>query len=202
MQGSEKHLESLTRDDIVEKLEAEYKAASKTGNIIDDKLQEMTSGYADKGFLSTLNETRKQQLKKKKPDYRLYPIYQHIVGMLGNCQSTLDELFVFGDPDSLQADVLFYTETANYFSDISDGNKRLVTEMYNLYEQVRKRPEEIRVGWIKDKVPQNRFTKKGQEYALALEEVGNSIFSLSALVVDFQIQLQSVLKNSGELDVE
>lgn len=58
------------------------------------------------------------------------------------------------------------------------------------------------MGWIKDKVPQNRFTKKGQEYALALEEVGNSIFSLSALVVDFQIQLQSVLKNSGELDVE
>ena len=202
MQGSEKHLESLTRDDIVEKLEAEYKAASKTGNIIDDKLQEMTSGYADKGFLSTLNETRRQQLKKKKPDYRLYPIYQHIVGMLDSCKPVLDELFVYGDPDSEQSTVLIYTETAKHFSDISKENAGIVAEMYNIYTQVKDRPEEIRKGWIKNRVPQDRFSKKGQEYALALEEVGNSIFSLSALVVDFQIQLQSVLKNSGELDVE
>lgn len=193
---------SPSRAELVAKLEAEYTNASKTGNVIDDKLQEMTSSYADKGFISNLNETRRQHLKKRKPDYRLYPIFQHVVGMLDSCKSTLDELFVYGDPASEQATVLFYTETAKHFSDLSKENAGLITEMYNLYTQVKDRPEEIRKSWIKNRVPQDRFSKKGQEHALALEEVGNSVFSLSALVVDFQIQLQSVLKNSGELDVE
>ena len=202
MQGSEKHLESLTRDDIVAKLEAEYANASKTGNVIDDKLQEMTFSYTDKSIIKTIDEARRQHLKKRKPDYRLYPIFQHVVNMLNSCKSTLDELFVYGDPDSEQATVLSYTETAKHFSDLSKENASMVTEMYNIYTQVKDRPEEIRKSWIKNRVPQDRFSKKGQEHALALEEVGNSVFSLSALVVDFQIQLQSVLKNSGELDVE
>ena len=193
---------SLSQAELVAKLEAEYTNASKTGNVIDDKLQEMTSSYSDKDFVSTLNETRRQHLKKRKPDYRLYPIFQHIVSMLDKCKSTLDELFVCGNSTSEQTTVLFYTETAKHFSDLSKENASLVTEMYNLYTQVKDRPEEIRKSWIKNRVPQDRFSKKGQEYALALEEVGNSVFSLSALVVDFQIQLQSVLKNSGELDVE
>ncbi len=190
---------SLSRAELVAKLEAEYTNASKTGNVIDDKLQEMTSSYADKGFIGSLNETRRQHLKKKKPDYRLYPIFEHIVGMLASCKTTLDELFVYGDPESEQSTVLFYTETAKHFSATSPENKALVDQIYSVYTQVKDRPEEIRKSWIKNRVPQDRFSKKGQEHALQLEEVGNEVFSLSALVVDFQIQLQSVLKNSGEL---
>lgn len=193
---------SLSRAELVAKLEAEYANASKTGNVIDDKLQEMTFSYTDKSIIKTMDEARRQHLIKKKPDYRLYPIFQHVIKMLDSCKPVLDELFVYGDPSSEQSTVLIYTETAKHFSDISKENASMVTEMYNIYTQVKDRPEEIRKGWIKNRVPQDRFSKKGQEYALALEEVGNSIFSLSALVVDFQIQLQSVLKNSGELDVE
>ena len=117
--------------------------------------------------------------------------------MLESCKPVLDELFILDDSDTL-----IYTETADHFIKLSDANKELVSEIFNLYEKVRKRPEEIRKGWIKDKVPQSRYSNKGRDYALALEEVGNSVFSLSALVVDFQIQLQSVLKNHGELNVE
>ena len=85
---------SLLQAELVAKLEAEYANASKTGNVIDDKLQEMAFSYTDKSIISTLDETRRQHLKKKKPDYRLYPIFQHVVNMLDSCKSTLDELFV------------------------------------------------------------------------------------------------------------
>ena len=158
---------SLLQAELVAKLEAEYANASKTGNVIDDKLQEMTFSYTDKSIISTLDETRRQHLKKKKPDYRLYPIFQHVVNMLNSCKSTLDELFVYGDPDSEQATVLSYTETAKHFSDLSKENASMVTEMYNIHTQVKDRPEEIRKGWIKNRVPQDRFSKKGQEYAIS-----------------------------------
>ena len=150
--------------------------------------------------ISKINEQRKVFVKKGKPDYRLYPIYEQLVGMLAGCKPTLDELFYYGEKGTSQETVLLYSPTAIHFSDVSEEHKKLIDSIYDMYVEVKDQPNQCRNDWVREKVVQTRYTNKGREYASRLEEIGNTIFSLSALVADFQSQLYQVLANSGEFN--
>ena len=158
-----------------------------------------------KTSIQDLNKARRQ-----KKDWRLYPIYQGLKGMLEKCQPTIDELFqpqqklvpkTEGlDDEKVLVDVWERTPTANIFADISDENEQLIESIYNSWIEVKDRPDQIRDRYVKDKVMQDRFTKKGQAYVMEFEEVGNLMFALSALVTDFQVRLHEKKKKSGELN--
>lgn len=150
--------------------------------------------------IDDINKGRKAFVKKSKPDYRLYPIYEQLVGMLATCKPTLDELFYYGDKGTPQEKVLFHSPTAIHFASIDDDHKLLVDEIYNIYNDVKDKPNQCRDDWVREKVDQTRYTNKGREYASRLEEIGNAIFSLSALVADFQNRLYQALATSGEFD--
>lgn len=152
--------------------------------------------------IAEINENRRTIVKQKKAkiDYRLYPLYEQLIGMLANNKDSLDELFAYGEKGSEQENVLLYTECAKHFSSIDAEHKNLVDEIYNLYVEVKDKPAQCRDDWVREKVVQTRYTNKGREYASRMGEIGDSIFALSALVADFQSRLYQVLANSGEFN--
>lgn len=141
------------------------------------------------------------QTRKKKMDYRLYPLFQLTQGMLDKNRPVIDELFAEEADDTGEMRII-QTQTAKVFSEVSKDKAKLIQDIFDTWVEVKDLPETLRKGFIKDKVSQTRYSKKGQEYVMKFEEASNLAFSLSALVIEFKVQLNSLIENNGGIDVE
>ena len=158
-------------------------------DLADDSTVDTTDGLT----IDTINKAR-----KKKADFRLYPLYQAIMKMVNEMMPTLNELIVKEQNEEGET-VYNRTETAICFSNISTRNETLVQSIIETWIDLDGKPEELRKGFIKDKVNQTRYTKKGYEYALKFDELNDLCFSLSSLIVDFQLTLNDLIKNHPEV---
>ena len=136
-------------------------------------------------------------LKKKKPDFNLYKVFQSVQSMLETCTPTLDEMFVRNEEG-----LLVFTEAASCLADYSPEMKEALKSTLDLFKQVDGQPDRLRKGFIKDKVILTRYSRRGAEYAQQYDELADKIFSMSALIVTIQSGLSDAVfgyeKQQGE----
>lgn len=127
-------------------------------------------------------------IKKKKPDYNLYNIYLTVQKLLDQCLPTVQELLTKNEDGSYT-----FTEAAEAIAATSPDNRLLMQQLEELFKEVDGEPDRLRKGFIKDKVIQNRYSRRGAEYAQQFENVGDKIFSLSTVCLNVQMLLNDLV---------
>ena len=133
----------------------------------------------------------KPKQKKEKQDFRLYPLFENTMAILTPCAETLVEFFVEDENGNL-----VYTEVATIVAKSSAENSELVKQAFEIYNENRHEPEQLRRAFIKEKVIQTRYTRRGAEYAQKFYELSEKFFALSTLVINLQLALKALIENN------
>lgn len=142
------------------------------------------------------NREQLHALKKKKKDFNLYEVFKSVQALVDQCTPTVSE-FVTRDAET--GDYSF-TEAANVLGGISQDNQEMLNEMKSLYSEVACKPNELRKSFIKEKVMQNRYTRRGAEYAQQFNDLGEKAFALASLCVSAQTTLAEIVLNTGDTE--
>lgn len=147
-------------------------------------------------------EVNRQQLKtlkkkNKEKDYSLFSLFQSVQGLLDKCLPTTSEMF------TKQEDGTYVlSEAGNILASTSTENKTLMLDFLELFNEVVNEPEALRKGFIKEKVVQNRYTRRGAEYATLFNNVGDKIFALSTQCLNVQVILNDLIQDQPETEEE
>lgn len=157
--------------------------------------QEAIDEYNNTGG-KPLSETDKENLrksyikqKKTKTDYRLYPLYQSIKEIELHCTPTMSELLV-QDEDGAWTQTEVYTLLAS----LKPENAELLKQMEVLWIPSVGKADQLKRTWIKEKVIQTRFSRRGQEFVEKLQALVDDLFSLSTLCINVQLLLNDLTK--------
>ena len=132
------------------------------------------------------DEERAEQLRrfgygvKKKTDYRLYPLYLSVKKMEDECAITMNELIVKQEDGTW-----LQTETYKVFVSSSADNEELLKQMEVLWLPIAGQVDQLKASWIKEKVIQTRYSRRGHEYMTKLQDLVDSLFTLSTLCINF-----------------
>ncbi len=167
-----------------------------------EEIKQKVATVAEKHFDVSIDEIKQhanrehlKQLKEKKGriDYRLYPVFVEVQKLLDKCLATTDELLTKDEDGNI-----IFSEPGLVFADISSDHKEMMDQLKELYLEVKDQPEELRKGFIKEKVSQTRYTKRGAEYAHLFSELGEKIFALSTVCLNIQMTLADLTAETEE----
>ena len=146
-----------------------------------------------------VNRQQLNTLKKKNKDknFSLYSLFQSVQGLLDQCKPTTDEMF------TRHADGSYVlSEAGNIVASTSIENKTLMLDFMELFNEVVDEPEILRKGFIKEKVMQNRYSRRGAEYATLFNNIGDKIFALTTQCLNVQVIINDLLQNQPETEEE
>lgn len=143
------------------------------------------------------NELKQQKKKNKDKDFSLYSLFQSVQGLLDQCKPTTDEMFI------KQEDGTFVlSEAGNVLASTSTENQVLMLDFLELFNEVVNEPETLRKAFIKEKVMQNRYSRRGAEYATLFNNIGDKIFALSTQCLNVQVIINDLIQNQPETEEE
>lgn len=154
-------------------------------------------GIDSKEIVQSANRQQLGTLKKKSKakDYSLYSLFQSVQGLLDQCKPTTDEMFVLQENGTY-----ILSQSAEVISKTSSANHTLLLDAMELFSEVVGEPELLRKSFIKEKVVQNRYTRRGAEYATLFNNVGDKIFALSTQCLNIQMILADLIKQYPETE--
>ena len=76
--------------------------------------------------------------------------------------------------------------TGEALQKVSKEAAELINEAVVLYQEVRNKPDQIKAQWIKEKVINNRYTRRGFEIVQEFQNVGDAVFTLNSICVGIQ----------------
>lgn len=137
----------------------------------------------------------RQELRalKDKSNYSLYKMYESSQKMLDSCDPVLSELYPKNENGELTLGI-----ASEIISNVSEENKVLINEAFDLYKKVDGKPDELRKAFIKEKIISNRYSRRGAEFAQLFANLTDDIFALSSLCVSLQLIMVDLLENHSE----
>ena len=143
------------------------------------------------------NELKQQKKKNKDKDFSLYSLFQSVQSLLDQCKPTTDEMFI------KQEDGTFVlSEAGHILASTSTENQVLMLDFLELFNEVVNEPETLRKAFIKEKVVQTRYSRRGAEYATLFNNVGDKIFALSTQCLNVQVVLNDLIQQQPETEEE
>lgn len=127
--------------------------------------------------------------RRAKADYRLFPLYQSIKQMEDECAIIINEILVKEEDGS-------WTQTEVY--KILEGTSKQTADMLKqievLWLPTFGQVDQLKAGWIKEKVIQTRFSRRGQEYIEKLQVLSDNLLSLSTLCINIPLLINDLTK--------
>lgn len=133
---------------------------------------------------------RINKARKEKADYRLFSVYQPIREMEKQIASTMDELIFKNENGDWEK-----TECYNVLASLKPEYQKMLIEMETLWLPNAGKVDQLKASWIKERVIQTRFSRRGQHYVEQLQKISDDLFSLSTLCINVQLLLNDLTKD-------
>lgn len=118
--------------------------------------------------------------KKGKKTFSLFGIYSDVKISLAQAETVVLEYVQIVDGQ------VVLNPTGEALQKVSKEAAELINEAVVLYQEVRNKSDQIKAQWIKEKVINNRYTRRGFEIVQEFQNVGDAVFTLNSICVGIQ----------------
>lgn len=143
-----------------------------------------------------------KRMKSIKKNFSLYDIYKDVKNSIAQAEIVLKEYFeTENDVIVIKADAPHITlnPAGEALAGLSAETKQMLEQAMEIYANQAHRPDEIKNAWIAEKVITNRYSARGMNHVIALNDVADEIFSLNSICVALQVTLTKFIETNPEV---